>query len=182
MFLKPYRLPSSGLITSFLFAILVIPSTTALARHSNTQKDLSLPFLLKHPGIMISQTNVLGTKQGLVELRALLDASKPTEAPGIRKIVIQVPKNLPEASRYSVDAALQGITEFFLIIATGKNLAPERNPRTEGLSGELENGGTINLIASPKEKPEDTSLARIIITNHRVPGYEKVQEIILINE
>lgn len=41
----------------------------------------------------------LGIKRGLDELKVVLDASEPTNAPSIRRVVISVPEELPEYFR-----------------------------------------------------------------------------------
>lgn len=55
----------------------------------------------------------LGIKRGLNEVKVVLDASEPTNAPSIR-IVISVPEEFPEYFRLR-EAGSTAIREFFVI-------------------------------------------------------------------
>lgn len=126
----------------------------------------------------------LGTKRGLDELKTLLDASEPTNSPAIRRVIITIPKDLPERFRLTQGGAL-AIAEFFLIADTKsldlENFNPASQPSLQSAEGKkalLPNGGTIRLrVRKIKEDKNEKSIGEIHIKDHQIPGYEKVNQI-----
>lgn len=132
----------------------------------------------------------LGTKRGLEELKTLLEASEATNAPTIRKVVITVPKGLPERFRLGLGSSM-AIAEFFLISDVNslnlENFDPAKEPDLQGSEGKkalLPNGGTIRLrVRKIKENNNNQrSIGELHIKNHQIPGFEKVNQVELVTE
>lgn len=126
----------------------------------------------------------LGTKRGLDELRTLLDASEPTDLPSLRRVIVIIPKGLPERFRLTQSSAL-AIAEFFLIADTKSLDLESFNPASEpslqsseGKKALLPNGGTIRLkVRKIKEDRNERSIGEIHIKDHQIPSYEEVDQI-----
>jgi hypothetical protein len=134
-------------------------------------------------GTVVSQNSTVpfGQSVGLNELKSLLNASKPTAIAGTRKVLIPIAAGLSEMDRYMLMAGMIGITEFHLILSSGQVItSPDPNPY-KGLSGRLENGGTIKLKLEYTQG-KNNPFAKIDIENHQTPGYEAVKVIIISNE
>ncbi|PIG93824.1 hypothetical protein [Gloeocapsopsis sp. IPPAS B-1203] len=127
----------------------------------------------------------IGTKRGLEELKAVLEASEPTNAPPppIRRVAISVPQNLPASIRLR-QAGTTAIREFFLI-ADRNSVAPDSTmgvipdlESEQGVRASLPNGGTIRLkIRRVNENNSTKSVGELRIRDHNIPGYEKVNQI-----
>lgn len=125
----------------------------------------------------------IGTKRGLEELRAVLEASEPTNAPPIRRVAISVPQNLPASIRLR-QAGTTAIREFFLI-ADRNSVTPDSKmgvipdlESEQGVRASLPNGGTIRLkIRRVNENNSTRSIAELRIRDHNIPGYEQVNQI-----
>ncbi|MEQ8540063.1 MAG: hypothetical protein RIB93_21750 [Coleofasciculus sp. D1-CHI-01] len=126
----------------------------------------------------------IGTRRGLDELKALLDASEPINAPSIRRVVISIPAELPDFVRLQ-EAATTAIREFFLIADSESLRLNDSDPRTvpdlespQGVRARLPNGGTITLrIRRVNENNRRRAIGEIRIRDHQIPGYEKVNQI-----
>lgn len=131
----------------------------------------------------------LGIKRGLDELKVVLDASEPTNAPSIRRVVISVPEELPEYFRLR-EAGSTAIREFFVIADINslniENFDPTLAPDLESPEGQkamLPNGGTIKLrIRRIKENKNFRSIGELHLQNHGIPGYERVNQLEFITQ
>lgn len=171
----------SSLFSGFLFSLgslgvfVLRQSAQAQVQNSeSTSSDQALPT-----------TRVpLGYKRGLEELRAVLEASEPTNAPPIRRVVIFVPPNYPE-SRRSQEAAMTAIREYFLI-ADSTSLASSESTTPvipdleseQGVGALLPNGGTIRLrIRRERQNGKERANGELRIRDHNIAGYEQVNQI-----
>jgi hypothetical protein len=121
--------------------------------------------------IKVSQDNtespqtkkLIGNLRGLEELKSILEASEATGSPKVRKVIINVPANLPEHFRL-LEASRTAIREFFLI--------------SDRESLDLENLNSSPLrIKRIKDKKFDRAAAELIIKNHNIVGFEDVTKI-----
>jgi hypothetical protein len=142
--------------------------------------------------IKVSQDNtespqtkkLIGNLRGLEELKSILEASEATGSPKVRKVIINVPANLPEHFRL-LEASRTAIREFFLISdresldLENLNSSPAPDLESpEGKKAKLTNGGTIALrIKRIKDKKFDRAAAELIIKNHNIVGFEDVTKI-----
>lgn len=125
----------------------------------------------------------IGTKTGMDELRAVLDASDPTNAPPLRRVVISIPAGVPD-SMCSQEATTTAIREFFLIAGESLRLRDD-TPRTapdlespQGVRARLPNGGEITLrIRRVNLNGEQRAIGEIRLGDHQIPGYEQVNQI-----
>ncbi|MGB3693112.1 MAG: hypothetical protein WA865_12540 [Spirulinaceae cyanobacterium] len=117
------------------------------------------------------------------ELEAVLEASEPTNAPPIRRVVISVPSQLPDHMRAN-QASGFAIREFFLIAGEslrrrddGPEVALElKTP--EGIRGDIPNGGRITLrIRKINQGNKQKVIGELRINDHQIPGYEQVNKI-----
>ncbi|MBE9128732.1 MULTISPECIES: hypothetical protein [unclassified Coleofasciculus] len=129
----------------------------------------------------------IGTRRGLEELRAVLEASEPTNAPSIRRVAISVPQNLPDSIRLRIrlrEAGTTAIREFHLI-ADRNSVAPDSTTgmipdleSEQGVRALLPNGGTIRLkIRRVNENNSMRSVGELRIRYHNISGYEQVNQI-----
>jgi hypothetical protein len=125
----------------------------------------------------------IGTQRGLDELKAVLEASEPTKAPPIRRVIISIPQNLPDSIRLR-EAGTTAIREFFLI-ADRNSLTPDSTigvipdlESEQGVGALLPNGGTIRLkIRKVNENNRIKTVGELRIRNHNIAGYEQVNQI-----
>lgn len=125
----------------------------------------------------------IGTKRGLDELRAVLEASEPTNAPSIRRVVISIPQNLPDFMRLR-EAGTTAIREFFLI-ADRDSVTPDSTrgvipglESEQGVGALLPNGGIIKLkIRRVNENNSIKSVGELRIRDHNIAGSEQVNQI-----
>lgn len=182
----------------FVFSIVGLGSSAKLVTGQTNQPHRQKPKIEeigkqmadKQSEDMRPKTKVpLGTKRSLDELKAVLDASEPTNSPSIRRVVISVPNELPEYFRLR-EAGTTAVREFFLIADTNslnlENFDPTSAPNLEGSEGQkamLSNGGTIRLrIRKIKENKNLRSVGELHIRDHGIPGYEKVNQVEFISQ
>lgn len=130
----------------------------------------------------------IGTKIGLDELAALLDASEPTNAKPIRRVVISLPDDMPEIHRLQT-AGNTAIREFFLI--AGESLkSDDRTPKIvpdltapQGWRGMLPNGGTITLrLRKENNGKQQRTVGELRLKDHHISGYEDINQIEFVAE
>jgi hypothetical protein len=165
--------------TSFLFPVFLVN----IVSQAYSSSEASSIQLAQSPEPQPTTKVPLGTKQGLEELKALLDSSEATNSPVKRQVVVFIPKGLPEFAVYREAGAL-AIREFFLIADKASLNLDDPNPVSvdlespEGSKALLPNGGSIRLrIRKIKEGKNMKSVGEIRIQNHGVAGYERVNEI-----
>jgi hypothetical protein len=175
--------------------IIVLTSLSVLVLMANLMSQAQPPDNLSPtPGSQSDQlqptTKVpLGTKKGLEELKSLLDASEATNSSAKRRVVISIPKELPEFVSFREAGAL-AIREFFLIADKASLNLENFNPSSatdlessEGTKALLPNGGSIRLkIRKLKQGLNTRSIGEIRIQNHGIFGYEDVKEIEFITQ
>lgn len=130
----------------------------------------------------------IGTKIGLDELAALLDASDPTNAKLIRRIVISLPGDIPEIHRCQTSGNT-AIREFFLI--AGESLKSDsKTPKSvpdltapQGWKAMLPNGGTITLrLRKENNGKQQRTVGELLLKDHYISGYEDINQIEFIAE
>lgn len=185
-FLKLFR---TGLILTVLGVGLLYPfanTQNSQAQQNPNREKVNEQTTDEQSKDMPPKTKVpLGTKRGLDELKAVLDASEPTNAPPIRKVIISVPNELPEYVRLR-EAGATAVREFFLIADIGSlnldNFDPTSAPdpaSPEGQRANLPNGGTIRLKTRKikDNNNKSRSVGELQVKGHGIPGYEEVNQI-----
>lgn len=129
---------------------------------------------------------LIGLLTGMDELAALLAASEPTNAALIRKVVVSLPENMPEAYRRQ-EAANTAIREFFLIADRESDAlrsdgqTPQPAPdltASGGVRADLPNGGTITLkLRKENNGSKQDTIGELRIGQPNIPGYERVNQI-----
>lgn len=172
---------STIIVITSLFVLVVMANFMSQAQPS----DNLFPTPSNQSDQLQPTTKVpLGTKKGLEELKSLLDASEATNSSTKRRVVISVPKELPEFVSLREAGAL-AIREFFLIADKASLNLENFNPSSayeiessEGTKALLPNGGSIKLkISKLKQGLNVRSIGEIRIQNHGIFGYEHVKEI-----
>ncbi len=131
-----------------------------------------------------STRSPIGTKQGMDELKALLDTSDPTNNPTVRMVVICIPKKLPDYIRLH-ETPNTAIREFFLIADSNSLRLSDNSARTvpdlespQGVRARLPNGGSITLrIRRVNENRDQRAIGEINIRGHQIPDYEQVNRL-----
>lgn len=149
----------------------------------SAQAQMQNPEELQSNPAMPATRVPLGYKRGLDELRAVLDASEPAHVPSVRRVVILLPPNYSEFRR-SQEAAMTAIREYFLIADQRSLTASDSNKpvvpdlESEGVAASLPNGGTIRLrIRRINESDCGQAIGELQISNHKIPGFEQVNQI-----
>jgi hypothetical protein len=180
----------NSLLSQRRLTIALITSLSIIVLMANLMSQAQSPDnLFPTPGSQSDQlqptTKIpLGTKRGLEELKSLLDASEATNSPVKRRVVISMPKQLPEFFLFREAGAL-AIREFFLIADKEslnlENFHPSSADEIESSEGKkalLPNGGSIRLkIRKLKQGKNVRSIGEIRIQNHGIFGYADVKEI-----
>lgn len=128
----------------------------------------------------------IGFLTGMDELAALLAASEPTNAAPIRKVVVSLPDDMPEAYKRQ-ESANTAIREFFLIADNESDAlrsdgeTPQPTPdltAPRGVRADLHNGGTITLkLRKENNGSKQDTIGELRIGEHDISGYERVNQI-----